>query len=97
MRQPRRILVSIIVVFVAAGAWAFVNLGTFLAREDALTKADAIFVLAGTQMTRPLEGAELYLEGYAPRLVLSREVLEPAYTVTERRGANLSRQVERSR
>lgn len=81
----------------ALGAYAFVHLGTFLAREDPLSKADAIFVLAGTQMTRPLEGADLYLEGYAPRLVLSREYLEPAFAIIERRGAPLSSQVERSR
>ena len=93
----RRILVIVVLVLVALGAYAFIHLGTFLASEDPLTKADAIFVLAGTQMTRPLEGADLYVEGYAPRLVLSREVLEPAFAVIERRGATLSSQVERAR
>ena len=81
----------------ALGTYAFVHLGTFLAREDPLSKGDAIFVLSGTQMTRALEGADLYLKGYAPRLVLSREYLEPAFAIIERRGAPLSSQVERSR
>ena len=85
------------VVLAVLGAYAIVNLGTFLAREDPLSKGDAIFVLAGTQMTRALEGGDLYLEGYAPRLVLSRENLEPAFAVIERRGAKLSSQVERAR
>ena len=96
-RKFHRILVGVLVVLAALGAYAFIHLGTFLAREDPLGKADAIFVLAGTQMTRALEGADLYLEGYAPRLVLSREYLEPAFAIIERRGAPLSSQVERSR
>ncbi len=93
----RRILAIVLVLLIALGAYAFTHLGTFLAREDPLTKGDAIFVLAGTQMTRPLEGADLYLEGYAPRLVLSREVLEPAFAIIKRRGATVSSQVERAR
>lgn len=93
----RRILPIVLVLLIALGAYAFIHLGTFLAREDPLTKGDAIFVLAGTQMTRPLEGADLYLEGYAPRLVLSREVLEPAFAIIKRRGATVSSQVERAR
>ena len=96
-RTLRRILAGFFVLLAALGAYAFVHLGTFLAREDPLSKADAIFVLAGTQMNRPLEGADLYLEGYAPRLVLSREYLEPAFAIVERRGAPLSSQVERAR
>jgi len=93
----RRVLAIIVVALAASGAYAFVHLGTFLASEDPLAKADAIFVLSGTEMTRPLEGADLYLEGYAPRLVLSREHLEPAFAVIERRGTRLSSQVERAR
>ena len=96
-RRLRLILAIVIVVLAALGTYAFIHLGTFLAREDPLSKADAIFVLAGTQMTRALEGADLYLEGAAPRLVLSREYLEPAFAIIERRGARLSSQVERSR
>ena len=93
----RRILAVVLLVLIALGAYAFIHLGTFLATEDPLTKGDVIFVLAGTEMTRPLEGADLYLEGYAPRLVLSREVLEPAFAIIARRGATVSSQVERAR
>src|SRR4051812_10183302 len=93
----RRILVITVVVCAAAGAYAFVHLGTFLAREDPLRKADAIYVLAGTELTRPLEGADLYLEGYAPRILMTRETREPAFAVVEHRGAKLSSQVERAR
>jgi uncharacterized SAM-binding protein YcdF (DUF218 family) len=96
----RRILAVVLLALlalVALGAYALIHLGTFLAREDLLTRGDAIFVLAGTEMTRPLEGADLYLQGYAPRLVMSREVLEPAFAIIERRGAPLSSKVERAR
>jgi uncharacterized SAM-binding protein YcdF (DUF218 family) len=93
----RRALAIAIVVLAALGGYGFTQLGTFLDSEDPPTKADAIVVLAGSQMTRPLEGADLYLEGYAPRIVLTRETLEPAFAVIERRGAKLSSQVERSR
>ena len=79
------------------GAYAFIHLGTFLAREDPLTKADAIFVLAGTELDRTLEGIDLFLEGYAPRLVMSREELETAFTAVGRRGIALPSEVERAR
>lgn len=93
----RRVLAITLLVLAAIGAYAFVNLGTFLASEDHLAKADAIFVLAGSELDRPLEGADLYLEGYAPRLVLSRERLEPAFAVVERRGVRMSSLAERAR
>lgn len=96
-RKLRRILASVFVVLAALGAYAFIHLGTFLAREDPLGKGDAIFVLAGTELNRPLEGADLFLEGYAPRLVMSREELEPAFAVIEHRGRRLPSEVERAR
>ena len=92
----RRILV-VVVLLCAAGGGPFVHVGTFLAREDPLRKGDAIFVLAGTELTRPLEGGDLYLEGYAPRIVMSRETLEPAFAILEHRGAKVSSRVDRAR
>ena len=97
LRRIIRVVVIVLAVLAALGAYAFVHLGTFLAREDPLTKGDAIFVLAGTEMNRPLEGADLFLEGYAPRLVLSREELERAFTEVARRGLQLTPEVERAR
>jgi uncharacterized SAM-binding protein YcdF (DUF218 family) len=93
----RRILVVVVLICAAGGAYAFIHLGTFLAREDPLRKGDAIYVLAGTQLTRPLEAADLYLEGYAPRIVMTRDTSEPAFAVIEHRGAKLSSGVERAR
>lgn len=71
-RKPFRVFLLAAALLLASGAYAFLHLGTFLAREDALSKADAIFVLAGTLAERPLEGADLFNEGYAPRIVVSR-------------------------
>ncbi len=93
----RRILAGVLIALVILGAYAFLHLGTFLAREDPITKADAIFVLAGTELDRSLEGIDLFLEGYAPRLVLSREQLEPAFAAIGRRGVALPSEVERAR
>jgi uncharacterized SAM-binding protein YcdF (DUF218 family) len=73
----------------AAGTYGCVRLGSFLAPEDPLTKADAIFMFAGTQAERPLEGADLYKAGYAPVLVLTRPTEEPAVELLSRRGIEL--------
>jgi uncharacterized SAM-binding protein YcdF (DUF218 family) len=77
----RRIVLILLFVAVGGGAYAFNALGSFLAAEERLQKSDAIFVLAGTAMTRALEGADLWLGGHAPRIVLSREVRDPAFEV----------------
>ena len=69
----RRTLLAVSLVVLALGLYGLVHLGSFLAKEDALQYADAILVLSGSPMTRPLEGADLYLAGYAPRIVLTRD------------------------
>jgi uncharacterized SAM-binding protein YcdF (DUF218 family) len=48
--------------------------GGWLVVEDPLEKADAIFVLSGTRLERPLEAYDLYQEGWAPRILLFRVV-----------------------
>ncbi len=69
----RRAVLVLSLVAVGCGVYGFVHLGSFLANEDPLQPADAILVLSGTSMSRPLEGADLYLAGYAPRIVLSQD------------------------
>ena len=93
----RRIIASLAVLLFIAGAYAFNELGSFLAREDRLEKADAIFVLAGTAMRRPLEAADLYLAGYAPRIVLSRETPEGGERALRERGIPVPEDVDRQR
>lgn len=78
-------------VILALGVMVFVRAGVFLAREDPLQKADAIMVLAGSQVERPLEAADLYLEGWAPVIVLTYGIQDPALAVLAERGGRLSR------
>jgi uncharacterized SAM-binding protein YcdF (DUF218 family) len=94
----RLILVVLVLAAAAVALYAFLQLGRYLTTEDPLSKADAIFVLAGTRLVRPLEGADLYLEGYAPRLVLTRELGEEhAYRDVAARGHAVESDVERAR
>jgi uncharacterized SAM-binding protein YcdF (DUF218 family) len=73
-----------------AGGFGLTHLGAFLAREDPLQKADAIFVFAGTFVERPLEAVDLYREGYAPVVVITRSKREQqAYDIARSRGATL--------
>lgn len=72
-------------VVVAGGAWATAQAGRFLASDDRLERADAIVVLAGSVIERPLEAADLYREGYAPIIVLTRDMPEPAVETLQAR------------
>jgi uncharacterized SAM-binding protein YcdF (DUF218 family) len=94
----RLILVALVLAAAAFAAYVFVQLGPFLTKEDPLAKADAIFVLAGTRMVRPLEAADLYFEGYAPRVVMTRDLQEePALINMARRGYPFAADAERAR
>ena len=74
MKRPRRatafaaLLILLLIAFPLSP-----RLGPWLISEDALQKADVIYVLGGTRMERPLEGADLYTDGWAPRILLSRQ------------------------
>ena len=73
-------------VALVAGSWRFATLGRLLYREDPLQKADVIFVLAGARIERIAEGGELYLEGWAPRILLSRQETDGGEMALTRRG-----------
>jgi uncharacterized SAM-binding protein YcdF (DUF218 family) len=94
----RRILVVVVIAMILAGAYATARIGPYLATEDPLVRSDAIFVLAGTRMLRPLEAADLYKEGYAPQLVITRDRDEAnVYDVVARRGHPILRDADRAR
>ena len=95
-RSPRGrlILVTAALLLVTIGGYAFVNTGRYLATEDPLSRADAILVLAGSDIERPLEAADLYAAGYAARIVLTRETAEPAMSVLRGRGITPPFEVE---
>ena len=66
-------------------------------KEDPLQRADAIAVLAGTSMDRPLEAADLYREGYAPRIVLTHRSPEASYETLAERGVAVSSEADEQR
>ena len=79
-----------LVVLTACGIFSFIELGRFMAAEDPLVKADAIFVFAGTRVERPMEAYDLYRDGWAPRIVVTRAVAEQAILVAERKGVRVA-------
>jgi uncharacterized SAM-binding protein YcdF (DUF218 family) len=85
------------VLLLAAAVLVFLKVGSFLAPEDRLEKADAIFVFAGTRAERPLEAFDLWKEGYAPRVVVTRAVAEQAMSIVERRGIRVESDIELNR
>ena len=92
----RRIILPAAVLLVPALiTYAFLELGSFFAREDPLEKADAILVLAGSQMTRPLEAADLYLEGYSPLVILTGDPPEGGQTALKERGIVFAGDIQR--
>ncbi len=70
------------------------RLGPWLMREDPLQKADAIIVLGGTMYERPLEAADLYKAGYAPRIYLIRELQDWGELELTTRGIDYPRPVD---
>ena len=51
----------------------FFNAGSWLVAEDELVESDIILVLMGSIGDRVLEGADLYHQGYAPKIVFIQE------------------------
>ena len=85
----RRAAAIALLLSAATLVYGFFTVGTFLARQDPLVRADAIFVLAGTLIERPLEAADLYSAGYAPRIVVTRATAEEATGAVEERGVRV--------
>jgi uncharacterized SAM-binding protein YcdF (DUF218 family) len=97
-RRRLRLLAGITaLLIVAAAAYSFVEVGRFLAPEDPLQKADAVFVFAGRYVERPLEAGDLYREGYAPRIVITRDRDDMPVPALERRGINIPTHIEVTR
>jgi uncharacterized SAM-binding protein YcdF (DUF218 family) len=84
-RRNTRLLAAVCCALLGIGGYAFAGLGRFMAREDPLQKADAIFVFAGRYLERPLEAADLFQAGYAPRIVVTRSTADQQTFDLERR------------
>lgn len=75
VRRRWKALAGVVALFLALWllrAPILTGVARFLATEDPLRKADAIFVLGGDVDVRPFLAAELYRAGWAPRVVLPR-------------------------
>lgn len=90
----RRTILALLVFAAVAAAWLLFYGGRYLQHEDALQKVDAIFVLAGTRLERPLEAVDLYRSGYAPLIVLSPGRPEAGEAILRQRGIRFPSEVE---
>jgi uncharacterized SAM-binding protein YcdF (DUF218 family) len=70
------------------------RLGAWLVVQDPLEKSDAIFVLGGTRYERPLEAVELYNQGWAPRVLLMRQIADAGERELSARGVPYRREVD---
>jgi uncharacterized SAM-binding protein YcdF (DUF218 family) len=79
MTERRKTVFFILLILLLAGLAAIyhkavlVSLGKYLITEHRLEKADAICVLAGSIPDRILEAVDIYRQGYAPLIILTRE------------------------
>jgi uncharacterized SAM-binding protein YcdF (DUF218 family) len=92
-RQPLAVrALRLLIILIIAGMLLFLPFaGRFLDHDDPLQKADLIFVLAGARVERWLEAAELYKEGWAPKLVMSPGLMDPIETQLRERGVTYPR------
>jgi uncharacterized SAM-binding protein YcdF (DUF218 family) len=89
-----RVATFVAFVLVLGGIWLLLYGGRFLQHEDPLEHADAIFVLDGSRLERPLEGVDLYKAGWAPVIVLSPGRPEPAELLARAEGITFPRPAE---
>lgn len=75
-------------------ALALPRLGAWLVVEDPLVKADAIYVLGGTMYERPLEAVDLYKAGWAPTIVLVRQVADWGELWLNERGIEVASELD---
>ena len=87
-------LAALAAVLLVVAAVAAPRLGAWLVVEGPLQKADAIFVLGGTMFERPLEAVDLYHEGWAPRLLLMRQIADFGEAELEKRGVTFQREID---
>ncbi len=93
-RRSRVARLIVLALVIGGGGWGGASLGRLLHHEDDLEQADVIFVLSGSRVERVAEAADLYREGWAPRILLSRQISDPAEAVLRARGIDLPTEVD---
>jgi len=81
--RSQRVMALLFVGLITA---ALLGSGRLVTDEDPLQKADAIYVLGGSWVQRWLEAVDLFREGYAPHIVISRGTIEEGERELGRRG-----------
>jgi len=76
MTTRRSVWTGILLAAVLFLVFALRSAGTWLMADDPLEKARAIVVLSGGLPFRAMEGAEVYKQGYAPEVWLTRGDVE---------------------
>jgi uncharacterized SAM-binding protein YcdF (DUF218 family) len=71
-RSRPRLIALLLVAPVLAAIISFRSAGRWLVREDALAQADSIVVLSGGMPYRAEGAAEIFRQGYAPQVWVSR-------------------------
>lgn len=94
LRLVKRAAIVIAIVTVISAAAFLPFAGCYLAVNEPLERADAIFVLAGARVERWLEAVDLHHENWAPRIVLSPGRPEPAEEQLRSRGVRLPPETE---
>ncbi len=84
----------VLLILVGLVGWGFTSLGRLLHHEDPLEHAQLIFVLAGMRLERAAEAGNLYLEGWAPRILLSRPTSDGGEIALRRRGIAIPTEVD---
>ena len=78
-KKNRNVLLVSVLFFLAAGGGSYLfrepiltRVATFLVVSDPLHKADAMEILGGGEPGRARKAAELYHEGWAPRIFITK-------------------------
>ena len=93
MSCTKRCLLFVLSAFIALATLGAVSLyfaARWLNNADAPQKADAIVLLSG-DLTRAFEAAQLYRDGYAPRVYISAAVRDPSLLLLDREGVAFPR------
>ncbi|MGQ0737329.1 MAG: YdcF family protein [Acidobacteriota bacterium] len=90
----RRVALAALLLAFLLTIWLVTALGRVLHHEDPLERADLIYVLSGMRLERVVEAGDLYREGWAPRILLSRQLLDGGEIALKRRGVAVPDEVD---
>ncbi len=68
------IILAVLVILAGAATWGFRHVGRWLVIQDALEPAHAIVALSGRMPARARQAAEIYRQGYAAQVWVTRPV-----------------------